>query len=164
MDAGVASACAAFIFLSETQAKSLSNINKVRAHNPGSYMVLDEVALKNLEVIESPSGKEGTLLNCLDRTVTSMGTRMLKSWLIRPLLDLHKIALRHEAVGELAENFTMRDVLRDALREIADFGAPDGADMLRRGRPKGFGGIAELPPGAPEGPGSDSRVRDVAVF
>ena len=120
MDAAIASACAAFIFLSETQAKSLSNINKVRAHNPGSYMVLDEVALKNLEVIESPSGKEGTLLNCLDRTVTSMGTRMLKTWLIRPLLDLHKIALRHETVGELAENFSMRDVLRDALREIAD--------------------------------------------
>ncbi|MHB8173748.1 MAG: DNA mismatch repair protein MutS [Nitrospirota bacterium] len=120
MDAALASANAAFVFLSETQAKALTNIRKVRAHNPASYMVLDETALKNLEVIVSPSGKEGTLINCLDKTVTSMGTRRLTSWLIRPLMDLHAITLRHEAVAELAENYSMRDSLRDSLKQIAD--------------------------------------------
>ncbi len=120
MDAALAAASAAFMFLSETQAKSLGSIRKVRAHNPASYMVLDEIALKNLEVIDSPSGRDGTLLNCLNRTVTSMGSRRLSSWLVRPLMDLHSITLRHEAVSELADNFSMRDVFRDSLRGISD--------------------------------------------
>ncbi len=120
MSAALAAASAAFIFLSETQGKALANIRKIRAHNPASYMILDEVALKNLEVIESPSGREGTLLHCLGRTVTSMGGRRLSSWLVRPLMDLHSITLRHEAVAELAYNFSMRDVLRDSLKEISD--------------------------------------------
>ncbi len=120
MSAALAAASAAFLFLSETQGKSLKNIRKVRAHKPASYMMLDETALKNLEVIESPSGRDGTLLHCLGRTVTSMGGRRLSSWLVRPLMDLHAIALRHEAVAELADNFSTRDMLRDSLKGISD--------------------------------------------
>jgi len=120
MDAGIAAAGAAFGYLQETQAASLANITRARAHNLASHMLIDETARRNLEVTESPSGSEGTLLNCLDDTVTAMGARRLKDWLVRPLLDVQEIRARHEAVEELTDNFTMRRRLRDNLKGIHD--------------------------------------------
>ena len=120
MDAALAAAGAAFGYLSETQAQSLTNITRVRAYNPGSYMVLDESTMRNLELTESVSGREGTLLGCLDDTVTSMGARRLKSWLTHPLLDITGIRARHEAVDEFSENFSMRTHLRENLKAVHD--------------------------------------------
>ena len=120
MDAGIAAAGAAFGYLSETQAGAISNITRARHYNLGSYMVLDEATRSNLELTESPSGRDGTLLNRLDETVTSMGARRLKAWVMHPLLDLPEITARHEAVGELAENFSMRDRLRENMKGIHD--------------------------------------------
>jgi len=120
MDAGLAAAGAALGYLNETQGSALVNITRVRAYNTASHMVVDETARRNLEVIESPSGREGTLINCLDDTVTAMGARRLKAWLVRPLLDITEIRARHEAVEELADNLTMRRRLRENLRGIQD--------------------------------------------
>ncbi|HLB25221.1 MAG TPA: DNA mismatch repair protein MutS [Nitrospirota bacterium] len=120
MDAALAASCAAFTYLSETQAAALTNITRVREYNPGLYMVVDESARRNLEIFESPSGRDGTLIGCLDRTVTSMGARKLKGWLMRPLLDMDEIRKRQEAVAELAENYSTREALRDNLRGVYD--------------------------------------------
>jgi len=120
MEAGVAAAGAAFDYLSETQGQALGNITRARAYNISSYMVLDESTRRNLELDESVSGKEGTLMARLDETVTSMGARRLKSWMMHPLLDLQEIRGRHEAVAELAENFQMRTRLRENLKAVYD--------------------------------------------
>ncbi len=120
MDAGVAAAGAAFGYLSETQGQALGNITRARAYNSSSYMVLDESTKRNLEIIESVSGREGTLLARLDETVTSMGGRRLKSWLMHPLLDVGEIYARHESTAEIAENFSMRDRVRENLKSVHD--------------------------------------------
>ena len=120
MDAGVAAAGAAFAYLTETQSSSISNITRARRYSSESFMVTDDATMKNLEVLDSASGREGTLINCLDDTVTSMGARRLKSWLMHPLLDLGDIRCRHEAVGELAVSFSMRERLRENLKGVYD--------------------------------------------
>ncbi|MBI5694860.1 MAG: DNA mismatch repair protein MutS [Nitrospirae bacterium] len=120
MDAGVAAAGAAFGYLAETQAQSVTNITRIRAYNTETYMVLDEAARRNLELTESISGITGTLIGRLDCTVTSMGSRRLKSWLLHPLLDLREIRARHEAVEDLVENYAMRTSLRENLKGVYD--------------------------------------------
>ncbi len=120
MDAGVAAGGALFSYLMETQPQALSNIKRARVYNSSSFMVLDEATRKNLELLESSSGRRGTLLNCIDDTVTSMGARRIKAWLVHPLLNLEEIISRHEAVEELAENYNMRERLRENLKGIYD--------------------------------------------
>jgi len=120
MEAGIAAAGAAFGYVMETQPPAVSNITRLRLRSLGSYMTLDESTRRNLEITESPSGREGTLISRLDDTVTSMGARMLKSWLTHPQLELIEVRSRHEAVAELAGNFLMRDRLRENLKGVHD--------------------------------------------
>ncbi len=120
MDSAVAAAGAAIAYLGENQPAALTNVTRLRARNLGSYMVIDDSTMRNLELTVSPSGRKGTLLDRLDRTVTSMGARRLKSWLTRPQLELHEIRSRHEVVDELGQNFAMRDRLRENLKGVYD--------------------------------------------
>ncbi len=65
-------------------------------------MLLDQTTLRNLELVQTLSGeKNGSLLQAIDSTQTWMGRRLLKEWLLRPLMDSDQIAERHAAVGNL---------------------------------------------------------------
>jgi DNA mismatch repair protein MutS len=120
MDSAISAAGAALGYLAENQPAALTNITRINVRNLGSYMYMDENTMRNLELVQSPSGRKGTLIDRLDRTVTSMGARRLRSWLTQPQLDLHEIRSRHEAVGELVEGFSMRDRLRENMKYVYD--------------------------------------------
>ncbi len=86
------------------------------------YMILDSTTLKNLEVFRNliDGSRRGTLIEVLDKTVTAMGSRLLKRWLQRPLINVDEIERRLEAVEELFEKSFLRKSLRDVLKEVYD--------------------------------------------
>jgi len=84
-------------------------------------LIVDPLTLKHLEIVESTDGgRAGSLLNELDRTMTPMGARLLRTWLIRPLLSLERIRDRLDAVEDFAFRTTERGKFRDALRTMHD--------------------------------------------
>ncbi|MFW5788023.1 MAG: DNA mismatch repair protein MutS, partial [Halanaerobiales bacterium] len=120
--AGIIAAGEIINFLQETQKRTLSHINKLQPYELSQYMVLDSATRRNLELTRSirSNKKEGTLLNILDKTITSMGGRLIKKLIHQPLIDIEKINRRLNAVEELIENYLLLQTLRDKLKGIYD--------------------------------------------
>ncbi|MFH0856502.1 MAG: DNA mismatch repair protein MutS [bacterium] len=112
---GIKAAANLVMYLKETQRTQLAHINKISIYNPYDCMILDDQTIRNLDLIYNyqMKGREGTLLTVLDKTGTAMGVRLLRNWILRPLIDLDKIKSRINAV----EYFFNRDELRNNLRE-----------------------------------------------
>ncbi len=105
----------------------LDHVRRFTVRQNSEYMHLDGATIRNLELIkpfvsnEAASGlKPPTLLSVLDRTATAMGSRLLRQWLVRPLLRIDHIRLRLDAVEELKSHMQVRTALRAGLREIQD--------------------------------------------
>jgi len=109
-------------YLRDTQKNSLAQLTKIRAYSTENFMVLDPFTRRNLELTETiRSGRtRGSLLGVIDRTVTPMGARLLRTWMSQPLLDLKRLNARLDAVEELARDGTLRAELDDALRSVSD--------------------------------------------
>ena len=109
-------------YLKETQKGDLHHINFPVFYDKSQYMGLDLNTIRNLELLETirTKSKKGSLLWVIDKTRTSMGKRMLRSWIERPLLDTEKILTRQGAVEELFEDTIFRENLKKKLGEITD--------------------------------------------
>ena len=105
------------------QKNDLAHIRQFQYYSSGRFMELDLDARRNLELTETMRNrdKKGSLLWAIDRTVTAMGGRMLRSWLEKPLLDPVEIGRRQSAVQELVDNTMLRAELTEAMKEITDF-------------------------------------------
>ena len=130
----------------------------------GSAMLLDEMTRRNLELVEPlRTGEEGgTLVWVLDETVTAMGARALRRWILNPLVDPEKIWRRQEAVTELFDAPDLRVRLRDALSRVTDLERLAGKVGAGRVSPRellGLGGsLAELPVIREAGSGAESQL------
>lgn len=104
------------------QKNDLHHIRELQYYTTGRFMELDLDARRNLELTETMRSKEkkGTLLWVLDKTKTAMGSRMIRSWLEKPLLDPVQIGRRHSAVEELVNATVCRGELTEALKEVTD--------------------------------------------
>jgi len=109
-------------YITETQKTNLSHINSLEFYTDGKYMELDVQTVRNLELVSTMRTleKKGSLLWVLDKTKTCMGSRMMRSWLSRPLLNPSMIKRRQAAVGELLSESIVRSELIITLREIGD--------------------------------------------
>src|SRR4030067_2865978 len=109
-------------YAEENQKKSLSHILPLSFYQAQTFMVIDEVTKRNLELTQSllEQGKRGSLFWLLDETVTLMGSRTLKQWLNYPLIDIRGIGRRLEGVSELKEKKIERKQLRESLKGIQD--------------------------------------------
>ena len=109
-------------YLIETQKTSLSHINKIKRFNDSEFMVTDASTQRNLELISNirENSARGTLISILDKTNTPMGSRLMKKWLLRPLVDMQGIIKRQEAVEELFSDMIKREDLRAHLKHILD--------------------------------------------
>ena len=109
-------------YLRSVQKTELENIKSIDYYGDSSFMRLDVAAMRNLEITETMRNREkrGSLLWVLDKTKTSMGKRMLRSWLEQPLIGIAGITKRHNAVSELYENPMLRDDLVSALTGCQD--------------------------------------------
>ncbi|MFV1950631.1 MAG: DNA mismatch repair protein MutS [Nitrospinota bacterium] len=122
MKLAISAAGALIHYIKETQRSSLDHINRIIAYNVRDYMNLDSSTVRNMElVIRDIDGlRSGSLVELLDLTVTAMGGRRLKDWILKPLLDPERIRERHEAVEEFKINPLLRDELRGIFKGIYD--------------------------------------------
>ena len=118
----IAAAGALLRYLKEMQPSGVPQLVRPTVERAGGVMPLDEMTRRNLELVEALRGSDasGTLLAVLDRTVTPMGTRLLRQWLLAPLVDRERIDLRLDAVSSLVTDAGARDALRTALDGVRD--------------------------------------------
>ena len=108
-------------YLRETQKADLAHVREIAFRAGADCLLIDPTTMRNLEVIESSSGtRAGSLLDEIDRTVTPMGGRMLRAWLLRPLVSIERIQDRLDAVEEFAFRATERAKVRDTFKSIHD--------------------------------------------
>ena len=108
-------------YLRETQKADLAHVRAIAYKTSSDCLVIDAITLKHLEVVAgSEGGTKGSLLDEIDRTVTSMGGRLLRAWLLRPLSSLERIRDRLDAVEELAFRSTERGKFRETLKSVHD--------------------------------------------
>ncbi len=109
-------------YLQETQKSSLAHIERLLAYRGNQRLEIDQATRRSLEISRTlrDGSREGSLWGVMDRTVTSMGARLLGDWLANPLLDVRAINARLEAVAELHANSRLGNTLRDSLRAIYD--------------------------------------------
>jgi DNA mismatch repair protein MutS len=121
LTAGLGAAAAALAYLRATQGDALGHLTRLQRLTAADAMVLDETAVVTLELLISSTGStRESLFGVLDATVTPMGARLLRQWLLRPLLDPSAIAARQDAVGALVEAPAERSRLAALLRRIGD--------------------------------------------
>ncbi len=118
----IAAAGALIEYLKETQKRSLSIISTIKVVSRNTSMILDSVAIRNLELTQNNAeGKKyGSLLWVLDRTKTGMGARLLNRMLLSPLQSIDEISYRQDGVGELVNASVVRVGLSEILREVRD--------------------------------------------
>jgi len=119
--AAVAAAGALVHYLRGTQKVDLAHVRSIAYRQRADALLIDPTTMKHLEIIEgAEGGREGSLLDELDRTVTSIGSRLMRAWLLRPLVALEPIRDRLDAVEELAFRTTERGKFREAIKAVQD--------------------------------------------
>ncbi|NQT29559.1 MAG: DNA mismatch repair protein MutS [Candidatus Saganbacteria bacterium] len=116
-------ACVAILdYLKDTQKTSLDHINQIKPYHTSDFMFIDAATRRNLELVETIRDKSfaGSLLWVLDKTKTSMGSRLLRQWVLQPLLDHEKINQRLDAVAEFFGNALLRAELGPIIKDVSD--------------------------------------------
>lgn len=118
----ITSAGAILSYIDETQKRALSHINDIEYFSPDGYMQIDASSRRNLELLENSKDrkKRGSLFWVLNKTKTSMGARLLKTYIEQPLFNDKLINLRLGAVEELVKNIVVREKIGDILYNIYD--------------------------------------------
>jgi DNA mismatch repair protein MutS len=121
MTVGLQAAAGALAYLRVTQGDALGHLTRLQPLIAADGMTLDETAVVTLELFEASDGDvRSSLVGVMDETVTPMGARRLRQWLMRPLTDPEAIGSRQRAIGELVQDPAARDGLRKALRRVGD--------------------------------------------
>ena len=118
----VRAAGACLNYARETQRAAAAHVADITYFEAQDHLVLDAVTMRNLELTESQcgTGRARSLLGVIDATMTGMGARTLRSWLLRPSLRRGEIEARLQAVEDLFSAQIKRDRLRALLKEVAD--------------------------------------------
>jgi len=122
-DDGLIPAAGAIIeYLNETQKTTLGHIRSLKKIDRKKSLQIDTTSLQGLEILRTirTESKKGSLLDCLDETLTPMGGRMFRNWLCMPLCDLGQIELRQDAVEEFRQADTKLTDVRKLLAGLAD--------------------------------------------
>ena len=117
---GIIAAGAALHYLSETQNHKIQHINKISRIEEELYMWLDRFTIRNLELIHSPNENAVTLLQILDQTLTPMGGRLLKKWILMPLKVKSLIEERLASVQYFIDNESFKNDAEVCIRSIGD--------------------------------------------
>jgi DNA mismatch repair protein MutS len=120
MELGQIAAGAALHYLSSTQNEKLAHISRVNRIQSEHFVWLDRFTVNNLELVKSNHESGKSLLQVLDKTVSPMGARLLRKWILLPLLSIEKIQARHNMVGFFSENQDELDHLEKWIKTIGD--------------------------------------------
>jgi DNA mismatch repair protein MutS len=117
---GIISSGAILYYLSETQHNKVQHITSIQRIAEDAYVWMDRFTIRNLELYHSTSQNAVTLLDVIDKTLSPMGSRLLKRWLALPLKDIHKIRGRHEVVSYLKDNEGVFQKIQYQIKQISD--------------------------------------------
>jgi len=117
---GIIASGAILYYLSETQHNKVQHITSIQRIAEDAYVWMDRFTIRNLELYHSHSQNAVTLLDVIDKTLSPMGSRLLKRWLALPLKDIHKIRSRHEVVSFLKENEEVFQKMQYQIKQISD--------------------------------------------
>lgn len=117
---GIISSGAILYYLSETQHNKLQHITNIQRIAEDAYVWMDKFTIRNLELYNSTAQNAVTLLDVIDKTLSPMGSRLLKRWLALPLKDLYKIRSRHEVVSYLKNNQDVLQKIQHQIKQISD--------------------------------------------
>ena len=120
LEYGIIAAGAALHYLYETQNHKIQHINKLNRIEEELYVWLDRFTVRNLELIHSPNDNAVTLLQIIDKTLTPMGARMLKKWMVLPLKEKVMIEERLSVVKYFIDNEELGENIKHCLREMGD--------------------------------------------
>jgi len=148
----IRAAAAAVAYARATQPIGALPVVRLQIYRPDDTVVLDEAAIANLELTETLIGKrkQGSLLEVIDETVTAPGGRLLRRWLLYPLVDVAQIRRRQDAVAWLVERPALCDAIRKALSRIADLERLAGKAMLGVATPRDLGRLRDALAALPE--------------
>jgi DNA mismatch repair protein MutS len=139
-----AAAGAVVEYVKSTQHAALTHVRDITLRATTDSLAVDPVTLRHLNVVEGVDGsRDGSLLDTIDRTVTAMGGRQLRSWLLRPLVTLERIQDRLDAVEDFAFRTTERIKLRDALKTLHDIERIMARVTLGTGGPRELGALCQ---------------------
>jgi DNA mismatch repair protein MutS len=120
MSRAVAAAGAMVHYLKHQLRRTIDHLTSLRCDAPADYVMLDAATQTNLELVESRSTRNTSLLAVLDRTITPMGGRKLRSWILQPLRNLHELERRQQTIADLVQEPDLLAAIRAQLKSIRD--------------------------------------------
>jgi DNA mismatch repair protein MutS len=120
MPQAVAAAGAIVHYLKHQLRRNIDHLTSLRCDAPAHYVVLDAATQTNLELVESRSARDTSLLAVLDRTITPMGGRKLRTWILQPLRNLTELERRQQMIADLLQEPDLLASLRASLKSIRD--------------------------------------------
>lgn len=133
-------------YLEETQAAALKLLTNISTYTLDDFMTLDAATRRNLELTQTIRSGEvkGSLLGAIDATVTSMGRRLLKQWLGKPLLEIQRIEVRLDQVEAQFKDGLWRAEIREALSHLGDLERLTNRSVAGISGPKELAGLRDL--------------------
>ncbi len=120
LEAGVVAAGAALYYLHQTQHDRTQHICRLTRIEEDKYVWLDKFTIRNLELVHSPNANAKTLIDTIDQTLTPMGSRLLRRWIVMPIKEVAVIEQRLSVVDHLLLDGSFADDLRQHIRGIGD--------------------------------------------
>ncbi len=118
---GVCSAGALLVYLEQTQHSGLSNICSISRIDEGSFVWMDRFTFRNLEIFASASGKDGvSLVDVIDKCSSPMGSRLLRTWLAMPVMDLTELEDRYSVVQHFVDDSQALQEVQGLIGDIGD--------------------------------------------
>ena len=117
---GIVAAGAAIHYLHETQHDKISYITSLSRIDQGQFVWLDKFTIRNLELLNTPNPNAKTLIDVIDKTVSPMGSRLLRRWISLPLKNKEQIQARYEVVDYFYKNRDVIAKFQDAIRQVGD--------------------------------------------
>lgn len=133
---GILAAGAVLHYLDETEHKDVSHIKSISRIDENKYVWLDRFTIRNLELIQATQPDGVALLDCLNQTLTAMGGRLLRKWLVLPLKSKSEIDQRQDVVESLWQDEDLRDTLRTYLEKVGDLERLAGKIATTRVNPR----------------------------
>ncbi len=136
MEIAIAAAGCLLQYVRDTHQGPIPHIQAIRVEHADESILIDAASRRNLELDSHPSGKTAfTLFGVFDKTMTAMGSRMLRRWINRPLRDRNRLNDRYDSI-EVLLNLQMTESVQDTLRKIGDIERISTRIALRSARPR----------------------------
>lgn len=133
---GIVSAGSVMQYLKDTEHPNLEHITALQRINREEHVWMDRFTIRNLELVNSPVEQGATLLKVLDKTVSPMGARMLKRWIVLPLMDIRRIEERLDLTTHLITETDTRNALQQHIRACGDIERLAAKVPLRKVNPR----------------------------